>query len=299
MTVQSPILSGSAKVKRLPEWFRQEIPGKEALALLERLRGSSVSTVCRHAACPNMSSCFKAKKLTFMILGTRCTRSCNFCAVGKWDGSALGVDTGEPQAVASFIKDMGLRYAVITSVTRDDLPDGGSGVFADTILAVKALTPAPLVEALIPDFSGDTQSLRAVIAASPDVLAHNLETVERLYPALRPQAGYLRSLEVLSTVKKIRPHLTTKSSLMLGLGESREEVTKAFEDLRRHGCDMLALGQYLAPSALHYPVREFISVRAFDEYRQIALGMGFKTVCSGPLVRSSFEAEEAYQACHG
>jgi len=296
MTVQSPILSGLTATKRLPEWFRQELPDTGVHRVLERLDAWGVRTVCQHASCPNLTRCLKQNELTFMILGDTCTRTCRFCAVSKYRGQELPVEEKEARSLAFAAEELNLDYTVITSVTRDDLADGGCGAFAASIREVKSLPRHPKVEVLIPDFRGERAHIAMVLQAGPDVLAHNIETVKRLYPFLRPEADYERSLKVLRTAKEIDPQVITKSSLMLGLGEERREVLGALRDLRSNQCDIVTLGQYLAPSAAHYPVQEFIHPQVFAEYKKAALGLGFKVVCAGPLVRSSYKAQDAYYA---
>ena len=225
-----------------------------------------------------------------MILGDTCTRSCRFCAVVK--GTPKGVDTSEPDRVAMAAKKMGLRYVVLTSVTRDDLPDGGAGLFADSVHAVRREIPGAGVEVLVPDFKGSCEAMKVVLSAQPDVFAHNLETVRRLQPTVRPQASYERSLSVLRFAAGFQPRVTVKSGLMLGMGETVEELVRAFEDLLTAGCDLLTLGQYLAPSAEHYPVARFVSPDEFERWAEKARAMGFKGVASAPRVRSSYKAVE-------
>jgi lipoic acid synthetase len=280
---------------KLPPWFKQEIPGSMALKMMRLISEYGVNTVCREAKCPNTARCFKEKTATFMILGKACTRSCAFCAVNKADRGVLALDPSEPERIALFAKRLELEYAVITSVTRDDLKDGGSAHFARVIKTVREFSPAIKIETLIPDFAGNSESLSCLIGASPSILAHNLETVERLYPVLRPASDYILSLKVLSMAKMHKTSLVTKSSLMLGFGEKEEEVVKAMQDLREVGCDILTLGQYLAPSARHYQVKEFISLEQFNRYRRIGISLGFKAVSSGPLVRSSYDAHNFYR----
>jgi len=280
---------------RLPPWFRQEIPGNAASELLRLLSKFNVHTVCRQAHCPNLGYCFRNKKAAFMILGKSCTRNCAFCAVEKSKDKVLGLDSREPERVAEVVKLLGLRYVVITSVSRDDLLDQGAKIFAQTIKAIRQRDMKIKIEVLIPDFQGRAESLKEVLDAAPDCLAHNIETVRRLYPELRPQADYSRSLGILRAVKKLKLDIQTKSSIMLGLGETKEELAGAMRDLRRNGCDCLTLGQYLAPSKNHYPVKRFIEITEFSRYRQMGLKMGFKSVLSGPKVRSSYKAEEVYQ----
>lgn len=226
-----------------------------------------------------------------MILGRVCTRNCRFCNV---EGGVPGpVDGDEPEHVADAVKELGLLHSVITSVTRDDLPDGGAGHFARTIRAIRDKCPGTVVEVLIPDFKGDNKALETVVEATPDIINHNVETVPRLYNSVRPQACYERSLQVLKSVKSMNDKIYTKSGIMVGLGESREEVIEVFKDLRDAGCDFLTVGQYLSPSEKHYPVREFVHPDMFGEYKRIALDMGFGYVASSPLVRSSYNASEA------
>ena len=280
---------------RLPFWFRQEIPGSGALELLRLLSEFNVHTVCREANCPNLSYCFGNKKAAFMILGNTCTRSCRFCAVNKPQDKILSLDRGEPERVAEVVKILGLDYVVITSVSRDDLVDKGAQVFAETIQSVRHRNKNIKIEVLIPDFQGRAESLKEVLDAAPDCLAHNIETVRRLYAELRPEASYARSLGILRAAKKLKLNIQTKSSIMLGLGETRAEIISTMHELRRSHCDYLTLGQYLAPSENHYPVKRFIDITEFQEYRRIGLSMGFKSVLSGPKVRSSYQAEEVYQ----
>jgi lipoic acid synthetase len=278
-----------------PEWLRIKVQSGGGLAhvrgMLERL---SLHTVCEEAGCPNRMECFGRRPATFMILGDRCTRNCTFCAVGK--GDPLPVDAEEPRHVASGVKELGLKHAVVTSVTRDDLPDGGASHFAATIREIRLASPGTTIEVLIPDFKGSLPALMRVLEASPDVLNHNIETVPRLYPEVRPMAEYARSLDLLRRAKqKGYAGLFTKSGMMLGLGETRDEVLRSMRDLRDAGCDFLTIGQYLAPSKAHHPVVEYIQPEVFEEYRLIGGEMGFKFVASAPMVRSSYMAEKALQ----
>lgn len=282
-------------VLELPSWFKQEIPDSATLNRIRLLSESKINTVCQQAHCPNLSRCFKNRQLTFMILGDTCTRNCRFCTVKKTDEKSLvAFDIDEADRIARTVKELDLDYAVITSVTRDDIPDGGAKHFIKTIKSIQSINENIKIEILIPDFSGNPFLLETIVRASPTVIAHNLETVRRLSGELRPQADYLRSLNVLKTIKEINASMVTKSSLMLGLGESEQEVIGAMEDLSGVGCDILTLGQYLAPSPGHYPVKEFISAGQFIKYRNIAVELGFKAVLSGPLVRSSYKARELY-----
>jgi len=299
---------------KLPSWFRQEIPDTITLQRAQKLSVTGVHTVCQEARCPNLSFCFQQLKFTFMILGDTCTRNCQFCGVRKTDNKSLDLDLNEPYRLAEKVKELKLNYVVITAVTRDDLADGGAKIFDKTIELIhhinqdinpvrntvstekyNKISNGVKVEVLIPDFKGSISSLRCLVDAHPDLVAHNIETVERLYKDLRPEANYQLSLQVLRKIKEIQPMLTTKSSIMLGLGETEGEVIKTMEDLLNSGCDILTLGQYLAPSENHYPVKEFISIAQFQRYRDIGLALGFKAVLSGPLVRSSYRAEEVYE----
>jgi len=278
-----------------PEWLRIRVQNSREIAEVEgMLRNLSLHTVCEEAACPNRMECFGRKTATFMILGNVCTRNCRFCNVDK-NQHPQPVDEHEPENVAKAVAKLKLRHVVITSVTRDDLPDGGAGQFARVIEEIKKLDNKVIVEVLIPDFKGDEGALATVVKACPEIINHNVETVPRLYPSVRPMAVYERSLKVLENVKKINSSIYTKSGIMVGLGEKKEEVLAVFEDLRRIGCDFLTVGQYLAPSKNHHPVIEYIHPDVFDEYRVKALEMGFSYVASGPLVRSSYQADKALQ----
>jgi lipoic acid synthetase len=279
---------------RLPPGFRQEIPDTRTSRALGILNGLNVRTVCAQARCPNLTRCFKNREITFIILGDVCTRNCRFCAVRKSPDSHLTVDAGEPKRVAAAVKTLGLEYVVITSVTRDDLSDGGAGHFSETIGCVYNVNGCVKVEILIPDFKGRRASLKAVVAAGPSVIGHNLETVKRLYPRVKPDSDYGISLEVLRAIKELNPAMVTKSSLMLGIGEQQPELIAAMRDLREAGCDMLVLGQYLAPSPAHYPIRDFIREENFKTYRTIAVDLGFKAVSAEPLARSSYHAGKLY-----
>jgi lipoic acid synthetase len=277
-------------MKNLPPWFRQDIPGKKQEALSEFLFIRKIDTVCRQALCPNINACFENNQLTFLILGKQCTRSCSFCNIEKYRGEDLLLDADEPSKIAQAVKDIGIKYAVVTSVTRDDLPDGGAANFSETVKAITSLNPDVKTEVLIPDFRGERLSIEVVVRAGPYIIAHNIETVRRLYPEVRPQADYERSLKVLSIIKEVDRNIFTKSSLMLGMGEKQDEVFEAMEDLRKNNCDFITLGQYLAPSDKHYPAFEFLTPEQFKSYEDKARIMGFKNVSSGPLVRSSYFA---------
>jgi lipoic acid synthetase len=243
--------------------------------------------VCREALCPNRTECYSRRRATFLILGGVCTRGCRFCAVSR--GTPHPLDSGEPARIARAADQMRLENVIVTSVTRDDLRDGGAGAFADTVRALKGLGKPPVVEVLIPDFGGNLESLATVLAAGPEILAHNIETVRRLYATARRGANYDRSLFLLSEAKLIRPEVITKSSLMLGLGETTEEVLEAFRDLRSSSVDCLTVGQYMRPGIEQIRVRSYIPPERFDWFREEALAMGFRDAAAGPLVRSSYQ----------
>ncbi len=275
-----------------PDWLKIKFVSNQSRNDVENLLADlHLHTVCEEANCPNLMECFCSKTATFMILGKVCTRNCTFCTVTK--GTPVMPDSEEPANVARAIGRLGLRHAVITSVTRDDLADGGSAHFASVIEEIRKMDNTVIVEVLTPDFQGDLDALRTVVAARPDILNHNIETVPALYPEVRPMAVYERSLKFLRDAKLIDPSIYTKSGIMLGLGEKKEEVIASLRDLRANGCDFLTIGQYLSPSKKHHPVVEFITPDVFEEYRVIALELGFKHVASGPLVRSSYHAAEA------
>ena len=276
---------------RLPEWIRTK--GFKGIHDTKRmLRSYKVSTVCEEARCPNIGECYSKPTATFMLLGSKCTRNCGFCSVeSSWPEP---IDPQEPERVALAAKEMRLKYVVITSVTRDDLPDGGAGHFARAVYAVRKHLQGVKIEVLTPDFHGDMDALMTVLSSGPDVFGHNVETVPRLYPVVRPRADYIRSLQILKYAKKIAPDIHTKSGLMLGLGETLDEVTDVLEDLRDAGCDLVTLGQYLRPSRRNLPVIEYIRPEIFESLRNRALNMGFKHVASSPLVRSSMNAEEMF-----
>ncbi len=275
--------------RRLPEWVRvRPASGPDHHDLKARVRELGLHTVCESASCPNIGECWNRRTLTVMILGNVCTRSCGFCDVAT--GRPGTLDADEPRHVAELLAGLDLAYAVVTSVDRDDLPDGGAAHWAATIRAIRALAPRMGIEVLIPDFHARPEPLDQVIDAAPDVLAHNLETVASLQRTVRPQASYARSLAALEHAAK--RGVLTKSSLMLGLGETLDEVREALRDLRDHGCRILTLGQYLRPSLAHLPVARFWEPAVFDELGQEARAMGFDEVASGPLVRSSYRADE-------
>jgi lipoic acid synthetase len=274
-----------------PPWLKVRFPASPNFARLQGLmRESGLHTVCEEARCPNIGECWGRGTATFMILGDTCTRSCGFCAVKT--GRPLGLDTDEPRRVALAIQRMGLRHAVITSVNRDELPDGGAGIFAETIRWTRRLSPGTTIEVLIPDFKGDRDALATVMAAAPEILNHNVETVPRLYLRVRPQAVYERSLDVLEEAKRIAPGALTKSGVMVGLGETVPELHRVFADMREHGVEILTVGQYLRPTPGHLPIERYYHPDEFAVLKEYALSLGFRHVESGPLVRSSYHAED-------
>ncbi len=278
-----------------PPWIRVRLPHGEAFQRVRQLvRKGSLHTVCEEARCPNMAECWGCGTATFLILGGVCTRNCGFCAVAA--GAPAPVRPEEPAEVAKAVAAMELRHAVITSVTRDDLEDGGASVFAAVIREIRQRVPGCTVEVLVPDFLGSKRALETVIAARPEILGHNLETVPRLYPVARPQADYRRSLQVLQTTKETDPGILTKSGIMLGLGEDLEEIHRVMHDLRGVDCDILTLGQYLSPSPHHLPVRRYYRPDDFEALGQTARSMGFRWAESAPLVRSSYHAAEQARA---
>lgn len=298
-------LKGESKVSRipvkvqpaekrqpLPRWIRARSPNApEVVRLKNILREQQLHTVCEEAACPNLGECFNHGTATFMIMGDICTRRCPFCDVAH--GRPDPLDRNEPENLARTVQAMGLRFVVITSVDRDDLRDGGAGHFAECIRAVRAHSPDTGIEVLVPDFRGrEAKALEILAADPPDVLNHNLETVPRLYRQARPGASYEGSLELIRRYKATRPDIATKSGLMLGLGEERDELIEVLRDLRAHDCENLTLGQYLQPSRHHLPVARYLSPEEFEELGAIAREMGFRNVASGPMVRSSYHAEQ-------
>jgi lipoyl synthase len=277
---------------RKPEWLRVRLPDGSPEHIRRLLHGLGLNTICEQAGCPNCCECFGRGTAAFLILGRVCSRNCRFCQVLSGEPEAL--DPAEPARLAEAVCAMKLLHVVITSVTRDDLPDGGSGHFAAVIRAIRSACRenCPAIEVLIPDFQGDAAALKTIVDASPDILNHNIETVPRLYQTVRPQAAYERSLALLARAKSLNPHLLTKSGLMVGLGERPDEVLAALRDLRSRQCDLVTIGQYLAPSRQHLPVVEYVHPDMFAEYRRQAEVMGFLAVASGPLVRSSYRAEQ-------
>jgi lipoic acid synthetase len=278
-----------------PEWLKVRFPGGPNYLRLRRLvRDLELHTVCEEARCPNMGECWEQGTATFMLLGDVCTRACGFCAVTT--GRPFALDEQEPGRVADAVARLGLRHAVLTSVTRDDLPDGGAAIFAAAIEQIHARVPDCSVEVLIPDLLGNWDALAVIMRARPEILNHNTETVPRLYRRVRPKAQYERSLELLERAKVLAPDRPTKSGLMLGLGETRDELLEVFADLRAVGCDILTLGQYLQPTPRHLPIERYVSPDEFAALREDALALGFPHVESGPLVRSSYHAREQVDA---
>lgn len=272
-----------------PPWLKVRAPsGEGAERVSDSLRRHGLRTVCREARCPNVGECWREGTATVLILGGTCTRACSFCGVGT--GKPLPPDPDEPRRVARAAAELRWRHVVVTSVTRDDLPDGGASRFARVAEELRGISPAPAVEFLIPDFGGDREALRTVVGAGPDVLAHNVETVPRLYPRVRPQASYSRSIGLLAAARGMDPHLVLKSGLMVGFGERRDEVEEVMRDLREAGVRSVTVGQYLPPSRNHPPVEEYLTVEAFEELGEAARRIGFERVASGPLVRSSYKA---------
>jgi lipoic acid synthetase len=284
---------------RLPEWLRHGQTHFESVTRLKSdLRRLNLHTVCESARCPNIHECFHRGAATFMILGNLCTRGCGFCSVPKANPRKVEfeLDAGEPENVARMAAALNCKYVVITSVNRDELPDGGSRHWAATVRAVKRSLPLARVEVLTPDFNGDTQAVARVLDAGPDVYNHNMETVSRLYRRVRPQANYRQSLDVLQFAKQYQPQTLTKSGLMVGLGETAEEVQALLNDLRqRGGADVATIGQYLQPTRRNLPVRKYVTPAEFDAYRDYGLSIGFKMVFSGPLVRSSYMADMVHE----
>lgn len=278
-----------------PEWLKMKAPDEEILNKMANLiEGLSLHTVCESADCPNIGECFKHKTATFMVMGDVCTRNCRFCAVTKGHPSPL--DKEEPKKVAAVSKKLGLKHIVITSVTRDDLEDGGADHFVKIIKEIRKQNPESTVELLIPDLKGNWNALKKIIDAKPDILNHNVETIESLYKKVRPMAVYTRSIELLKQVKIFNRDVYTKSGIMVGLGETKEQVIKVMDDLLKVNCDILTIGQYLRPSQKHLPVFEYVTPERFKEYRDIALKKGFKFVASGTYVRSSYRAFEGMEA---
>jgi len=295
--LELPVMPSRAKadVSRKPEWLKISLQTQPDLVELKKLmRDKGLHTVCEEARCPNLHECWNRRTATFMILGEVCTRNCGFCAVTS--GLPTELDLAEPERVADACVQMNLRHVVVTSVARDDLKDGGAQIFAETIRAIRRKNPSTGVEVLIPDFQGDWDALKVVMDAEPDVLNHNIETVRRLSDRVRSRAKYDRSLEVLQRAKNMKPHISTKSSIMVGLGETTEELHQAMDDLRAHQVDIVTFGQYLRPTTKHLAVEKFYTPKEFYDLREAGLKKGFAHVQSGPLVRSSYHADEQSEA---
>ena len=285
----------SSRLEPKPRWIRAQFPsGERYTQIVSLLRDQSLHTVCQEARCPNIGECFNRGTATFMILGDTCTRACGFCAVNS--GRPAAIDWAEPARLAETVDRLGLDYVVITSVNRDDVADGGAQIFAACINLIRQRRPETSIEVLIPDFEGNWEALATVLNARPTVLNHNLETVERLYSRVRHRAGYARSLELLSRAAQHQPQIPTKTGFMLGLGETRAEVSELLGDIRAAGVDLLTVGQYLRPSKRHLPIERFVTPAEFDDIREEALALGFLHVESGPMVRSSYHADEQARA---
>jgi len=279
-------------MRRHPDWLKVRIGGGESFARIKSmLRESKLHTICEEAKCPNIAECFGCGTAVFLILGDICTRNCRYCNVKH--GMPLPLNPDEPKDVAESVKKLGLKYTVITSVTRDDLKDGGASVFFETVREIKKLNNGCKIEVLIPDFKGKKDSLQTVIDAKPDVVNHNIEVVEELFPVIRPMGNYKTSLKVLENIKKIDESVKTKSGFMVGLGEDKEKILKTMDDLRNADVDFLTIGQYLQPTRQHAEIKKYYTPDEFNELKRIALDKGFKHVESGPLVRSSYHAEKA------
>ena len=290
MSTTSPLKPGP-----VPSWIRIRVTeGDNFKDLKQLVQGRNLHTVCEEARCPNIFDCWNRRTATFMILGDVCTRACRFCAVTS--GRPTELDLGEPLRVADSVAELGLKHAVITSVDRDDLRDGGAGIFARTIRAIKRKSPGTTVEVLTPDFQGDFDAVRTVVEAGPDIFNHNTETVPRLYPRIRPKAVYANSLALLRHVKALAPEMVTKSGLMVGLGETEDELVEVFRNMRAHDIDVLTVGQYLRPSRQHAEVARYYRPEEFARLKELALEMGFGHVESGALVRSSYHADEQVPA---
>jgi len=287
-----------AQIER-PAWIKKRLVADKAISGIRAiLAESGLKTVCGASLCPNQNECLSKGQATFLLLGDACTRSCGFCSV-KNGPTAHELDVEEPDRIADAVGKMGLRYVVLTSVTRDDLADGGAGEFAKTVRCVKRIRPEIKVEVLTPDFKGSPDAIRAVVESGPDVFGHNIETVKRLYSAARRGSKYRRSLKLLKYVKKVKGSQLTKSSIMVGLGEDPRDLSSTIRDLKDAGCDILTIGQYLRPLQDNLPVRRYVPPEEFDRYKEMALSAGFKHVLAGPFVRSSYLAEEAYLAAVG
>ena len=281
--------------RKLPEWLKVKMPSGSKYENLKKLMGDQMlHTVCEEARCPNIGDCWERETATYMILGDTCTRACTYCAVKT--GSPSGLDLEEPIRLAKTVQTLGLKYAVITSVNRDDLPDGGAFIFGQCISQIKKLSPSCKVEVLTPDFEGNWDSLKTVLDSKPDTFNHNIETVRRIFPKVRAKGNYELSLELLHKAKEIQVNLITKSGIMVGLGETKEEIIRTMNDLRAVDCNLLTIGQYLRPSTKHTPILKWYTPKEFKELEEIGLSLGFSHVASGPLVRSSYHADEQHSS---
>ena len=283
--------------RRLPTWLKVKMPSGPNYSKLQNLiKAQGLHTVCEEARCPNIGECWEKETATFMILGDICTRACTYCAVTT--GRPTGLDLEEPKRLANTVKILDLKYAVITSVDRDDLPDGGAFIFAQCIKQIKKKVPTCKVEVLTPDFQGDWESLKVVTDANPETFNHNIETVKRIFPRVRAKGEYELSLRLLDKVKDLMPDGVTKSGMMVGLGETKTEIIGTMEDLLQHRCDLLTIGQYLRPSLKHVPISKWYTPQEFADLEKIGMEMGFRHVASGPLVRSSYHADEQHSAAY-
>ena len=282
-------------MRRHPDWLRVKIGGGESFVRMKKLlRSAKLHTICEEARCPNIAECFGSGTAVFLILGDICTRNCRYCNVKH--GKPKHLNHNEPRDVAESVRELGLKYVVVTSVTRDDIVDGGASVFYETVRSVKNLNSSCKVEVLIPDFKGNEGSLEKVVSAEPDVVNHNIEVAEDLFPNIRPEGDYKISLNVLKTVKEINPDMYTKSGFMIGLGESREQILKTMKDIGDTNVDFLTIGQYLQPTGSHAEIERYYTPEEFEEFKKMALDIGFKHVESGPLVRSSYHAEKVFSS---
>mgnify|MGYP006287510641 CR=1 FL=1 len=280
-------------MRRHPDWLKVKIPGGEEFSKMKKLlRSTKLHTICEEAKCPNIAECFGCGTAVFLILGDVCSRNCKYCNVKH--GNPESLNPNEPRDVAESVKKLGLEYVVITSVTRDDVVDGGASVFYDTVLEVRKLNPDCKIEVLIPDFKGEISSLKKIVSSKPDVINHNIEVVEDLFAKIRPEGDYSSSLKLLSNIKKLDRNIKSKSGFMLGLGENKDQIIKTIKDLKNADVDFLTIGQYLQPSKGHAEIKKYYTPSEFKEFKKIALDLGFKHVESAPLVRSSYHAKEAF-----
>jgi len=281
-------------MRRHPDWLKVRIGGGEKYSKIKTLlRNAKLHTICEEARCPNIAECFGCGTAVFLILGNVCTRDCKFCNVAH--GKPGSLNKNEPRDIAESVKTLGLKYVVVTSVTRDDLLDGGARVFSQTIQEIRQLNPGVHIEVLIPDFKADRTALQSIVDSTPDVINHNIEVVETLFPEIRPQGDYQRSLSVLRTIKTMDKQMKTKSGFMIGLGETKEQILSTIQDLKTAHVDFLTIGQYLQPTKQHPEIKKYYTPDEFQEFKNIALGLGFAHVESGPLVRSSYHAQKALQ----